>query len=128
METIEQSPKGDTPVGQVIKVPIPNSQGILILGIFSLVTTICCGGIGFVGLVLGIIAVVMSSKAEQMYAENPAPYTETSYKNVNAGRICGIIGIVVNGVIILAGIIYLLVVGVGLTAFFESFPWENVIN
>ena len=128
METIEQSPKGDTPVAQVIKVPIPNSQGILILGIFSLVTTICCGGIGFVGLVLGIIAVVMSSKAEQMYAENPVAYTEASYKNVNAGRICGIIGIVVNGVLILAGIIYLLVVGVGLTAFFESFPWENVIN
>ena len=128
METIEQSPKGDIPVGQVIKVPIPNSQGILILGIFSLVTTVCCGGIGFVGLVLGIIAVVMSSKAEQLYAQNPAPYTEASYKNVNAGRICGIIGIVINGVLILAGIIYLLVVGVGLTAFFESFPWENVIN
>ncbi len=128
METIEQSPKGDIPVGQVIKVPIPNSQGILILGIFSLVTTICCGGIGFVGLVLGIIAVVMSSKAEQMYAQNPAPYTEASYKNVNAGRICGIIGIVVNGVLILAGIIYLLVFGAGLTTFFSTFPWENVIN
>jgi len=128
METIEQSPKGDIPVGQVVRVPIPNSQGILILGIFSLVTTFCCGGIGFVGIVLGIIAVVMSSKAEQMYAQNPAAYTEASYKNVNAGRICGIIGIVVNGVLILAGIIYLLVVGVGLSAFFESFPWENVLN
>ena len=128
METIEQSPKGDTPVAPVVKVPIPSSQGILILGIFSLVTTVCCGGIGFVGLVLGIIAVVMSSKAEQMYAENPAAYTEVSYKNVNAGRICGIIGIVVNGVLILAGIIYLLVVGAGLTALFSTFPWENVLN
>jgi hypothetical protein len=128
METIEQLPNGDIPVGQVIKVPLTNSQGILILGIFSLVTAVCCGGIGFVGLVLGIIAVVMSSKAEQMYAANPAPYTETSYKNVNAGRICGIIGIVINGVLILAGIIYLLIVGVGLTALFESFPWENVLN
>ena len=128
METIEQSPKGDPPVGQVIRVPIPNSQGILILGIFALVTTFCCGGIGFVGVVLGIIAVVMSSKAEQMYAENPAAYTETSYKNVNAGRICGIIGIVVNGVMILAGIIYLIVIGAGLTTFFSTFPWENVIN
>lgn len=128
MEKIEQSSNGEPPVAQVIKVPIPNSQGILILGIFSLVTTVCCGGIGFVGLVLGIIAVVMSSKAEQLYAENPAAYTETSYKNVNAGRICGIIGIVINGVIILAGIIYLLVIGAGLTTFFSTFPWENVIN
>lgn len=128
MEKIEQSPKGDTPVGQVIKVPIPNSQGILILGIFSLITTVCCGGIGFVGIVLGIIAVVMSPKAEQLYAANPEAYTQTSYKNVNAGRICGIIGIVLNGVLILAGIIYLLVIGVGLTTFFSTFPWENVIN
>ena len=128
METIEQSPKSEIPVGQVIKVPIPNSQGVLILGIFSLVTTVCCGGIGFVGIVLGIIAVVLSSKAEQLYAENPAAYTETSYKNVNAGKICGIIGIVLNGVLILAGIIYLLVVGAGLTSFFSTFPWENVIN
>jgi hypothetical protein len=128
METIEQSPKGDIPTGQVVKVPIPNSQGILILGIFSLVTTFCCGGIGFVGIILGIIAVVMSSKAEQMYATNPAPYTESSYKNVNAGRICGIIGIVVNGVLIVAGIIYLIIAGAGLTTFFSTFPWENVIN
>jgi hypothetical protein len=128
METIEQSPKGEPPAGQVVKVPIPSSQGILILGIFSLITTVCCGGIGFVGLVLGIIAVVMSSKAEQMYVQNPAAYTEVSYKNVNAGRICGIIGIVVNGVLILAGIIYLLVVGAGLTALFSTFPWENVLN
>ena len=128
MTTTEQSSDGQSPVKQVIKVPIPNSQGILILGIFSLVTTFCCAGIGFVGLVLGIIAVVMSSKAEQLYQENPAPYSEASYKNVNAGRICGIIGIVVNGVMILAGIIYLLVVGAGLTTFFSSFPWENLIN
>jgi hypothetical protein len=128
MEKIEEPSKGDFVEGKVIKVTLPNSQGILILGIFSLITTFCCGGLGFVGLVLGIIAVVMSSKAEQMYAENPAAYTEGSYKNVNAGRICGIIGIVVNGIMIIAGIIYLLVVGAGLTAFFSTFPWENVIN
>lgn len=128
MEKIEEPTNGSTTEGKVVKVPIPNSQGILILGIFSLITTFCCGGIGFVGLVLGIIAVVMSSKAEQLYAENPVAYTEGSYKNVNAGRICGIIGIVVNGIMIIAGIIYLIVVGAGLTAFFSTFPWENVIN
>ena len=128
MEKIEETTNGQPEQGQVVKVPIPNSQGILILGIFSLITTFCCGGIGFVGLVLGIIAVVMSGKAEQLYAENAAAYTEASYKNVNAGRICGIIGIVVNGILIIAGIIYLLVVGAGLTAFFSTFPWENVIN
>lgn len=116
-----------TPVAPVVRVPVPNSQGILILGIFSLVTTFCCGGIGLVGLVLGIIAVVMSTKAIATYERNPKAYTEGSYKNVNAGRVCGIIGIVVNGVLILFGIIYLIFIGAGLTAFFSSFPWEEYL-
>ncbi len=111
----------------VVRVPIPSSQGILILGIFSLVTTFCCGGIGFVGLALGIIAVVMSSKAIETYQQNPKAYSESSLKNVNAGRICGIIGIVVNGIMILFGIIYLVFLGSGLTALFSSFPWEDYL-
>ncbi len=126
MVTTEQNTE-KAPVAPIVRVPIPNSQGILILGIFSLVTTFCCGGIGFVGLALGIIAVVMSPKALDMYEQNPRAYTEGSFKNVNAGRICGIIGIVVNGVLIIAGIIYLILFGAGLTAFFSSFPWEDYI-
>lgn len=113
------------PVAPIVRVPIPNSQGILILGIFSMVTTFCCCGTGFVGLVLGIIAVVMSPKAIDMYEQNPGAYTEGSFKNVNAGRICGIIGVVINGVLIMAGIIYLILAGAGLTDFFRSFPWEE---
>jgi hypothetical protein len=122
METVNQNTEKSAPV---YRVPVPNSQGILILGIFSLVTTFCCFGIGFVGLVLGIIAVVLSSKAIETYQQNPRAYTEASFKNVNGGRICGIIGIVVNGVLIILGVIYLIVVGAGLTALFSSFPWED---
>ena len=117
-----------TPGPPAVKVPIPNSQGILILGIFSLVTSFCCGGIGVVGLILGIIAVSMSSKAIQMYEQNPENYTEGSYKNVNAGKICGIIGICLNGLMIVVGIIYLLLIGAGLATFFSTFPWENYIH
>jgi hypothetical protein len=124
MATTDQTNE-KVPRAPVARVPIPNSQGILILGIFSLVTTFCCGGIGFVGLVLGIIAVVMSSKAIDTYERNPKAYTEGSYKNVTGGRICGIIGIVVNGALILFGIIYMILIGAGLTAFFSSFPWED---
>lgn len=118
----------NTPTAPVTKVPIPQSQGILILGIFSLVTTFCCGGIGFVGLILGIIAVAMSSKASQLYEQNPSAYTEASYKNMNAGKICGIIGICVNGLMIVVGIIYLMVVGASLATIFSTLPWENIIN
>ena len=116
------------PTARVVKVPVPQSQGILILGIFSLVTTFCCGGIGFVGLILGVIAVALSSKATQLYDQNPAAYTEVSNKNINAGRICGIIGICVNGLMIVAGIIFLLVAGATLATIFSNLPWENILN
>ena len=118
----------NTPVSPAVGVPVPNSQGILILGIFSLVTSFCCGGIGVVGLVLGIIAVSMSSKATQIYEQNPEAYTESSYKNINAGKICGIIGICLNGLMIVVGIIYLVFIGAGLATLFSTFPWENLIN
>ena len=126
MATTNQNTE-DVPLYPVIKVPIPQSQGILILGIFSLVTAFCCGGILFAGLILGIIAVVMSSKAIETYEQNPKAYTEASFKNVNGGRICGIIGIVVNGIIILFGLIYLFIAGAGLAAFFSNFPWEDYL-
>ena len=117
-----------TPVSPGIKIALPGSQGILILGIFSLVTTVCCGGIGFIGLVLGIIAVAMAPKAIHQYEQNPGAYTESSIKNVNTGKICGIIGICLNGLMILVAMIYLLAVGAGLATFFSTFPWENYIN
>jgi hypothetical protein len=124
MATSNQNTEQTAPV---YRVPIPNSQGVLILGIFSLITTFCCLGIGFVGLALGIIAVVMSSKAIETYQQNPRAYTEGSFKNVNGGRICGIIGIIVNGVLIVFGIIYLIVAGAFLTTLFSSFPWEDYL-
>ena len=124
METINENTE-NAPLAQIVRVPIPNSQGILILGIFSLVTTFCCFGIGVVGLALGIIAVVLSSKASDVYEQNPKAYTEASYKNMNGGKICGIIGIVANGVMILFAIVYLIVVGAGLTALLSDFPWED---
>ena len=124
METINENAE-NTPMAPIVRVPVPNSQGVLILGIFSLVTTFCCFGIGVVGLALGIIAVVLSSKALDMYGQNPKAYTEASYKNLNGGRICGIIGIVANGVMILFAIVYLVFLGTGLTAIFSEFPWED---
>ena len=109
------------------RIPIPNSQSVLLLGIFSLVTTCCCGGLGFVGLILGILAVILSSKALETYERNPGNYTEGSYKNLNGGRICGIIGIIANGLLLLVGTIYLLIAGASLTALFRSFPWEDYL-
>ena len=61
---------------------LPNATAALVLGALSLVFCWCYG---IIGLVLG--------------------FTEVSYKNLNAGRICGIIGICIGAIILLAVIL-----------------------
>jgi hypothetical protein len=75
------------------QVSLPNSTVILVLGIASIVVC-CCYGIP--GLICGIIAFTLSGSAAKLYKSSPDNYTENSYKNVNAGRICAIIGIVLS--------------------------------
>ncbi|WP_412984767.1 CCC motif membrane protein [Pontimicrobium sp. IMCC45349] len=70
---------------------LPNSTLILVFGIISIVTC-CCYGV--IGLIFGIIAVVLASKATKVYAENPELYT--GFSNVKTGKILAIIGIVLN--------------------------------
>ncbi|MDG1427466.1 MAG: hypothetical protein P8H56_01510 [Crocinitomicaceae bacterium] len=65
---------------------LPNSGGILAMGIISIVLA------GGIGIILGIIAVSLTGKAERLYRENPGKYKEGSYKNMRAGKVCGIIG------------------------------------
>ncbi len=72
------------------KKELPNATLVLVLGILSLVFCWCYG---IVGLILGIIAVVIGGSSRRIYLASPEEYTEASFKNVNAGRICGIIAI-----------------------------------
>ena len=69
---------------------LPNATTVLVLGILSLVFGWCYG---IIGLVLGIIAVALSGAPRKAYLAEPELYTESSYKNINAGRVCGIIAI-----------------------------------
>lgn len=75
---------------------LPNASAILILGILSLVFCLST-----LGLVLGIIALVMANTQRKVYFRSPGEYTETSFKNVNTGRICSIIAIWIAAVIFL---------------------------
>ncbi len=70
---------------------LPNSTLILVFGILSIVTCCCYG---FIGLILGIVALVLANKATQVYAENPEAYTGLS--NVKTGKILAIIGIILS--------------------------------
>ncbi|MES2447832.1 MAG: CCC motif membrane protein [Bacteroidota bacterium] len=89
--------------------PLPNATIVLILGILSILT--CCCFYGIIGLVLSIVALVLSKKDRALYAFSMGSYTEGSFKNLNAGRVCAIIGLILNIIILLASVIFIAVFG-----------------
>ena len=98
---------------------IPNSTGVLVLGILSIV---CCFCYGIIGLTLGIIALYMASKGKQLYFENSSRYDTSSYNNLKAGRVCAIIGTILSGLYLLFLIVYILFIGAALS----GLPWETM--
>lgn len=86
---------------------LPNSSAVLTLGIISIVT---CWLFGVVGIVCGIIAISLHGKDKRIYQSDPASY-EQSYKNSQAGFICGIIGLCMSGIAFFAGIVNLITEG-----------------
>ena len=84
--------------------PLPNATAILVLGILSIV--LCQP--------LGIVALIMANNSIDLYRRHPGRYSEGSYNNVKAGRICGIIGICLMALGIL-----LWITGVSLFTFFN---------
>jgi len=100
-----------------IQPPLPNSTAILVLGILSIV--LCCG---FVGVILGIIALAMSGKANALYMANPNYYSLSSYKNMKAGKTCAIIGTILSGLSIIYWIIYVVILGAAIS----QMPWEHL--
>ena len=77
---------------------LPNATASLVLGIISIVLCWCYG---VLGLILGIIGLVLGSKAVTLYKQYPGVYSEASYKNANAGKICSIIGLILGGLYVL---------------------------
>lgn len=88
---------------------LPNATIVLVLGIVSIVS--CCCFYGLVALITSIVALVLSKKDRALYANYPGVYTESSFKNLNAGRVCAIIGLILAGIIIVASIIFIAAFG-----------------
>ncbi|MBT8273229.1 MAG: DUF4190 domain-containing protein [Bacteroidia bacterium] len=88
------------------KQTLPNSTLVLIMGILSLIGC-CCYGLP--GLIFGIIAVVVGNKATSTYKLAPENYT--GYENVKAGKIMGIIGIVLSLIAVLVVLWAISVIG-----------------
>lgn len=74
---------------------LPNATATLVLGILSIVICFICG----------IVALIISNKDVSMYKANPELYSEASYNNIKAGRICSIIGICLQLIVIIFYII-----------------------
>lgn len=106
-----------------VQQPLPNATAVLVLGILSIVMCFCYG---LFGVAMGIIAIVLSSKAKTLYNENPGQYTIGSYKNMNAGRICAIIGTVISSLVLAFWVIYFIIVGAALGTLFTQFPWDSL--
>ena len=85
---------------------LPNSTLILVFGILSIVGC-CCYGI--VGLIFGIVALVMSKKATEIYNANPNLYI--GFQNVKTGRILAIIGIILSALVLISQIVFLIMFG-----------------
>ena len=96
------------PTNPINQQALPNSTGVLVLGILSIVFFLCYICIGIIGLTLGIIALVMAKKASAIYLESPDQYTSASYDNMKAGKICAIIGICLSSIWLVVGIIYII--------------------
>ena len=74
------------------RVALPNASAVLVLGIISIVG--CCCSYGVVGVVCAIIALVLAKSANDLYVSNPQQYTQSSYQNMNAGKVCAWIGLI----------------------------------
>ena len=129
MENLEntQNP-GNKPAESNAQIPLPNATASLVLGIISIVTSVCCYFIAIIGLTLGIIGLVLGSKALKLYQADPGKYTIKSQKNANAGKICSIIGLALSGVLILVVLVYIIFMGATLGTILESVPWDNFVN
>jgi hypothetical protein len=87
---------------------VPNSTGVLVLGIISIVT---CWLYGILGLILGIVALSLSGSGKKAYTENPSLYTQASWNNLKAGRVCAIIGVSLSALFMIYVIVLIAIVG-----------------
>ncbi|BAO77101.1 CCC motif membrane protein [Winogradskyella sp. PG-2] len=92
------------------KQQIPNGTLVLVMGILSILGCCCYGA---PGLIFGIVAVVLAGKATKIYKAAPEDYT--GFGNVKAGKIMGIIGIVLS-----------LLMTIYMIWLFTYFGWETM--
>jgi hypothetical protein len=92
------------------QINLPNSSASLVLGIISIVTSICYVS-ALIGIICGIIGLVLGNKDRDSYRVSPESYSQASYSQSNAGRTCSIIGIILAGLWLVFVIFMLIIAG-----------------
>ncbi|MDR3367506.1 MAG: hypothetical protein LBO71_11150 [Prevotellaceae bacterium] len=87
---------------------LPNASLVLVLGILSIVSCFCYGIPGFV---CALIALLVAHSSTKLYIANPGKYSESSYSNLTAGKICAWIGLIPSILYIIAIIAIIAVFG-----------------
>ena len=117
MENQSQPDTTQAPMG--MPQALPNATAALVLGIISIPTCICYG---IPGMACGIIAIILGSKAVKLYKANPGIYNPSSFNNANAGKVCGIIGVILSSLFLVYIIVVLLVYGMAVSSILSGFP------
>ncbi|HEU4496977.1 MAG TPA: CCC motif membrane protein [Flavobacterium sp.] len=115
MENCNTESHQKEPARPFYRKPLPNATTVLVLGIISIPTSFCYG---IIGIILGIIALAIAKKDVRLHRESPGEYD--GYENLNAGRICAIIGLSIGSLFLVFIIFYLIFVASVLFPFFSA--------
>jgi serine/threonine protein kinase len=82
----------ETEDSQKEKVNVPNTTAALVLGIIGVLLF----WIPILGMILCIVAIVLGVKSKSIYKLNPDKYRQGSISNGHAGRVIGIVGLILT--------------------------------
>ncbi len=106
-QAFNTKPEGNFSNKQLFQQNLPNSNTILVLGILSIV--FCWWKlVSIAGIVMGIVTLVMAKREIAVYNAAPQQYTISSLKNVQTGRTCAIIGLIISVVIFVLAVLFLI--------------------
>lgn len=83
--------------------PVPNATAVLVLGIISIVSCVLYA-------IPGIISLVLHRKDKNVYLFNPEKY-DASFRTSKAGFVCGIIGLTLSTLYLIALVIAIMLMG-----------------
>ncbi|MEI7425200.1 MAG: hypothetical protein WCK10_03725 [Candidatus Staskawiczbacteria bacterium] len=99
---------------------VPPVPGAIIALVFGIISLVLCWYFWFpiVGLVLNILCLVFAimamgkgKKAMAEFTANPTLYKPSSFNLAKVGKILGLVGVILNGILLLVAIIFTIIGG-----------------